>query len=182
MRQGSWIGWIGAAALGASMLVGAQTASAQTFQVQSIDALGCNSGDFRMTVVRAGLDGGSYVVRTVVQGGGLVYMNENASITTDSSDSWGLFDLFNYGSVPNPGTWPIPPNTPLQIDFTLERPVGTVLDAWTLNVSGCNTGTITYNGPTPAVAAVPATSLPGLIALSGALAGLGVMARRRRRG
>ena len=150
MRQESWIGWIGAAALGASMLVGAQTASAQTFQVQSIDALGCNSGDFRMTVVRAGLDGGSYVVRTVVQGGGLVYMNESASITTNGSASWGLFDLFNYGSVPNPGTWPIPPNTPLQIDFTLERPVGTVLDAWTLNVSAA----------TPAPSATTAPPLP----------------------
>ena len=173
--------WLGAVACGVSLLAGAQSASAQSFQVQSVDAVGCQSGDFRMTVLRAGLDGGAYVLRTVVQGGGLIYMNESAGISINGTSGWSLFNIFDYGPVPNPGTWPIPPGMPLRMDFTLERPAGTILDSWTLNVDGCNTGNITYNGPTSAVAAVPATSLPGLIALSGALAGLGVWARRRRR-
>ena len=34
------------------------------------------------------------------------------------------------------------------IDFTLERPVGTILYEWTLIVDGYNTGDIIYNGPT----------------------------------
>ncbi len=181
MRQRSGVRWIGATALGWSLLAGAQVASAQSFQVQGVDRVGCGSGDFRLAVVRAGLDGGNYFVRTAVQGGGLVFMNEEAAIYINGSSFWNLYDNFSYDAVPNPGTWPIPPNTPLQINFTVERPKGTVLDAWVLNLDGCNTGNITYNGPPRATAAVPATSLPGLIALSGAIAGLAMWVRRRRR-
>ena len=174
--------WAGSAALACLLCAGAQTAQAQSFQVVSVNTLGCASGEFGMTVLRSGLDGGSYTVRTVVNGGGLVYMNENASISINGNSGWNLFNNFTYGPVANPGTWPIPANTPLRIDFTLERPLGTVLHAWTLSVDGCNTGNISFNGPTSALAApVPAMSLAGLAGLSGLLAGMGLLVRRRRR-
>lgn len=184
MRGARLTKYAAATAFAFALMAGAQSASAQTFRVLSVDTLGCASGQFGMTVERAGLDGGAYTVRTVVNGGGLTYMNESASVSINGTSGWNLFDNFTYGPVSNPGTWPIPAGTPLRIDFTLERPVGTVLYAWTLAVDGCNTGAITYNGLTSAysssVAAVPTLSLASLLGLSGALLGLGALARRRR--
>lgn len=121
-------------------------AAGETFEVISVNTTGCASGQFGMTVERANLDGGSYRVRTVVTVGGLIYMNESASISINGLSGWDIYDNFTYGPVPNPGTYPIPANQEMRLDFTLERPVGTVLYAWTLIVDGCNTGNIIYNG------------------------------------
>lgn len=120
----------------------------ETFQVISVTTVGCNSGEFGMTVERANLDGGNYFVRTVVTVDSLIYMNEQASVTINGLSGWNIFNNFTYGAVPNPGTYPIPAGQTMQLDFTLERPVGTVLYAWTLVVDGCDTGNILYNGPT----------------------------------
>jgi len=139
------------AALMTSLLwVGAPIAHAagETFKVLSVDTTGCDSGNFGMTVDRAGLDGGTYTVRTVAKADGQTYMNEAASISVVGQSGWNLFNNFTYDvyePATNPGTWPIPQNKQLRIDFTLERPVGTILFAWTLVVDGCNTGNILYN-------------------------------------
>jgi hypothetical protein len=125
-------------------------AAGETFKVLKVNTTGCNSGNFGMTVERANLDGGSYTVRTVARAGGKIYMNENASISVNGESGWNLFNNFTYGAVPNPGTWPIPQNTQLRLDFTIERPMGTILWGWTTVVHGCNTGTILYNGTTSA--------------------------------
>lgn len=123
-------------------------AAGETFEVISVNTLGCNSGNFGMTVERANLDGGTYTVRTVVTVNNLIYMNENASISVNGLSGWNIFNNFTYGPVPNPGTYPIPSDQVMRLDFTLERPVGTILYAWTLVVDGCNTGNIIYNGLT----------------------------------
>jgi hypothetical protein len=136
------------AAAVAAGLVWAAPAAAQTFQVVSVGTTGCNSGNFGLSVMRAGLDGSAYNVRTVVRVGEKIYMNENATITVNGASGWNLFNNFSYGPVPNPGTWPIPQNSQLRMDFTLERPVGTVLYAWTTVVRSCNAGGILYNGTT----------------------------------
>ena len=120
-------------------------AAGETFKVLSVNTTGCDSGNFGMTVERAGLDGGNYIVRTVATVDDLVYMNEEASISVNGTTGWNLFDTFTYGAVPNPGTWPIPQNKQLHLQFTLERPKGTVLHDWTLVVDGCNTGNVLYN-------------------------------------
>ena len=134
------------AAAVAVSLAWAAPATAQTFKVLSVNTPGCTSGAFSLAVERAGLDGGAYTVHTVVTVGGQIYMNEAASISVNGPSGWNLFNNFTYGAVPNPGTWPIPQKTQVRIDFKLERPVGTVLHAWTTVVSSCNTGTIQYNG------------------------------------
>jgi hypothetical protein len=131
----------------AAGLVWAAPGYAQTFKVQSVNTTGCTSGAFGLSVVRAGLDGSPYTVHTVVTVGGQIYMNEAASVSTNTVSGWNLFNNFTYGAVPNPGTWPIPQNTQVRIDFKLERPVGTVLHAWTTVVTSCNAGSIQYNGP-----------------------------------
>ena len=120
-------------------------AAGETFKLLHVDAVGCASGDFHTTVERGNLDGGTYNVRTKVTVDGKIYMNESASISVNGESGWTLFSNFTYGAVPNPGTWPIPQNKQLRIDFTLERPLGTVLYAWTTVVDACNTGVILYN-------------------------------------
>lgn len=146
-------------------------AAGETFKVLNVTGTGCNSGNFAMLVDRANLDGGSYTLHTVARAGGKIYMNENATISILGQSGWNLFNNFSYGAVPNPGTWPIPENTQLRIDFTIERPVGTVLYAWRLVVHGCNTGTVLYNGPAAGdkdkdLVPVPADKCPKLSATS----------------
>jgi hypothetical protein len=124
------------------------SAAGETFKVVSVNMVGCASGGFNMNVERANLDGGVYTVRTVVSVDNLIYMNEAASITVNGPSLWGVFNNFSYGAVPNPGTYPIPSDRPMLLSFSLERPKGNVLYAWTLVVDGCNTGNIVLNGPT----------------------------------
>lgn len=45
------------------------------------------------------------------------------------------------------GTWPIPQNREMRIDFTLERPKGTAaIYRWATVVDSCNDGNVLYNG------------------------------------
>lgn len=168
----------------ACLASGAAQAAGETFEVISVDTLGCNSGNFGMTVERANLDGGTYTVRTVVTVGAFVYMNENATISINGLSGWTVFNNFTYGPVPNPGTYPIPSGQQMRLDFTLERPVGTTLYAWTLVVDGCDTGNILFNGPTPVPTAAPVPTLSewGTIGLLTVLmlAGLARLRSRRR--
>jgi hypothetical protein len=100
--------------------------------------------------VRTNFDGGAYTVHTVVTVNGLIYMNEGASISTNGTATWFLVNNFTYGAVPNPGTWPMPQNALVRMDFTVERPKGTILHAWSTVADSCNTGNLLYNGLTAA--------------------------------
>ncbi len=144
-------------------------AAGETFKLLHVDAVGCATGDLDMTVERANLDGGTYYVRTKVTTDGKIYMNEQASVSINGESGWSLFNNFTYGPVPNPGTWPMPQNKQVRIDFTLERPVGTILYAWSVVVDSCNTGVILFNGLTSAdkdkdLVAVPKDKCPKLAA------------------
>ena len=164
--------------------LGAVAEAQETFQVISVNTLGCNSGNFGMTVERANLDGGTYTVHTVVTVGAFVYMNEAASISINGQTGWSVFNNFTYGAVPNPGTYPIPSGETMRLDFYLERPIGTVLYAWTLIVDGCDTGNIIFNGPTGGASAlaIPTLSPAGVAILVVALVISYVWVRRRERG
>jgi hypothetical protein len=137
-----------ATAVTAALVWAAPSYAAESFRLLSINTTGCNSGNFGMSVVRDQLDGGAYNVRTVVTVNGLIYMNENASISTNGLSGWNLFNNFSYGAVPNPGTWPIPQNKQVRIDFTLERPLGTILYRWSAVAESCNAGNLLYSGIT----------------------------------
>jgi hypothetical protein len=131
-------------ALGAPVSIAAQTVL-ESFRVVSVDTVGCNSGNFGMTVLRANLDGGSYIVRTRVQVGSQLFMNEQASISVNGNSGWNVFNNFTYGVVPDRGAYPIDDTAPMRLDFTLERPKGIVLSSWTLIVDSCATGNVLYN-------------------------------------
>lgn len=169
-----------------ALLSASSSARAQeSFQVLSVDTLGCDSGQFGMTVLRSNLDGGTYTVHTQVTDGPFIYMNEAASISINGTSSWNIFNNFTYGAVPNPGTYPIPAGQTLRLDFDLERPIGTILYSWTLVVDGCDTGNILYNGPTANVPGatslveIPTLSAFGLAAFGIALIGAFLWLRRR---
>jgi hypothetical protein len=181
MRADRALRWLAVVIVGFAATGFASLASAQTFQVVSVDTLGCNSGNFGMTVERAGLDGGTYQVRTVVTVGALVYMNENASISVNGLSGWNVFNNFSYGPVPNQGTYPIPSGQTMTLDFSLERPVGNILYRWRLVVDGCDTGNIIANGPLNA-ASVPVPLPPwGWAAIALMLAASVAFGRRRLR-
>jgi hypothetical protein len=148
----------------------------ETFQVLSVDTTGCNSGNFGMTVQRANLDGGTYTVRTVVTVAGDIYMNEAATISVNGNSGWSVFDNFSYGPVPNQGTYPIPSGETMTLDFTLERPQGTILYAWRLIVDGCDTGNILFNDEV----AIPTLPIWALLLLILSLSVLGVRRLRPR--
>lgn len=119
-------------------------------QVLSVAGPGCASGVFLMRVKLDGIDPAAPVaVHTIVRSGGLVYMDESVPLQTNLADTlWRLFDNFNYGDVPNRGTWPISENVPVRVEMRMERPKGTVLDSWSLSVDSCNQAKILYNGLT----------------------------------
>ena len=150
---------------------GPSQAAGETFKVLSVDTPGCGTGDFGMTVQRANLDGGSYVLRTVVAVNGKIYMNENAGISINGNSSWNLYDLESYSPIPPAlkGTWPMPQNREMRIDFILERPKGTPLYHWATVVDSCNDGNLLYNGTYAAdmdldLVATPADKCPTLTA------------------
>ena len=129
-------------------LVGASMAAAQPvekFEVVSVDAAGCSSGDFEMTVRPSNLDADLYIVRTRVQVGSQLYMNEHGLILGNGPQPWSVFNVFDYGIVPNRGAYPIDSGGAMRLDFTLERPKGRVLSSWTLVVDGCDRGGILYS-------------------------------------
>ena len=161
----------------------ASAANAQVFQPTAVTGTGCTSGAFDFSITLTGFDGGAYNIRTVATSGGLTYMNENASFgaLSDGVRSWSLFDIFSYGPVASPGTWPIPAGQPVTIDFSVERPLGTVLSSWRTVIDGCDTGVITSNAPLPPPATVPTMSEWAMILFSLMLAGgAAVMIQRRR--
>ena len=151
--------------------VPAAFAQSETFKVISVVTTGCDSGNFGMTVERANLDGGTYFVHTVVTVGSLIYMNEQASISINGLSGWNIFNNFTYGPVSNPGTYPIPSGQEMRLDFTLERPVGSTLFAWTLIVDGCDTGNILYNGPTLSASVLTNADVCGLAVPAGSVVG-----------
>jgi len=118
------------------------------FDVLGVTGVGCNSGNFAMTVARVGLDGNPYPVRSRVQVGSQVFMNELAAVSIVGTSSWAVFNNFTYGIVPNAGAYPINSAGNMRLDFTLERPKGVVLSSWTLIVDSCATGNVLYSaGP-----------------------------------
>lgn len=150
----------------AALSASAAQAQGETFKVVDVVTTGCNSGNFGMTVERANLDGGTYIVHTTVEVAGLSYMNEAASISINGFSGWNVFNNFTYGPVPNPGTYPIPAGQTMRLDFTLERPLyGTPLYGWTLIVDGCDTGNILYNGEPDGISIqmIPTLSQWGLV-------------------
>jgi hypothetical protein len=125
-------------------------ATGPTARITSVAGSGCASGVFLMRVRFDGVDPAApVVVHTIVRAGGLVYMDDGVPLPTNAAETlWRLLDSFNYGDVPNRGTWPIPETLPVRVEMRMERPKGTVLDSWSLSLDSCNQAKVLYNGLT----------------------------------
>jgi len=157
----------------------------EALSVLGINLLGCIDDVFNITVQATGLDNGPYTLRAVATVGGLVYTNSHFSLVADDTRFVYVYSSFSYGTVPNPGTFPMPAGQPLQFDLTLERPAGTLLYHRRFVVDGCDTGNVTLNAVVPLVvltaAPVPALHPAGLALLAGLLGALFAWRRRERR-
>jgi hypothetical protein len=130
--------WIGAAP---------SHAAGESWTVVSVANVGCGDGDWDVNVNLSGLASGpDYRAHTTVTSGGLVYMNEDVSVIDNGPDTWGLYEDFTYGTVPNPGTYPIPSGQPMYVTFTLELPKGTVLSSWSMIAQSCDSNVLLLNG------------------------------------
>jgi hypothetical protein len=117
------------------------------FKPVSIHTVGCDTGDWSLTVRFSGQDNaGGYVAHTLVSSGGKVYMSENAGNNSNGDTAWGLGALSSYAPGSTNGTYPIPAGHPMKVVFNLERPIGNVLSSWTMVAKSCDTKTLLYNG------------------------------------
>jgi hypothetical protein len=123
----------------------------ETWQATGVTTTGCGDNRMSLTTSLDGLTPGSPVTgRVVVRSGGRVYENSAGEYDKNTSGPTPLEDLFNYGPVSKPGTWPIPADQPLRVELSIEHPLGTTVSSWTLSLDSCNNGKILYNGPTEA--------------------------------
>ena len=126
------------------MSVAAVAGAAPVWTVNSLNTIGCDSNttNFATTVT-----GASGVVperfRTIVDAGGLRYMDEDAGIpATNGPYSWSLYTSSSGG--PTTAAWPIPPNIPITVDFDFISGVGgPIIFSRRITLSQCNGGTIT---------------------------------------
>lgn len=122
-------------------------AAGAAWTVTSVDVVGCSSGDWDLTVVFSGVDGGTYVPHTTVTSGGLVYMNEDGSFAPvdGAEEHWGLYADDSYGPVT--ATYPIPSGQPMEVTFSLERPKGTVVFSWSMVARSCDSSALLLSAP-----------------------------------
>lgn len=126
----------------------AAPAGAQTIQISQVNAIGCAGSTTNMSLTTAGLDGSvnAYTIRTLVRVGERTHMNEGVSVTQNTTFGWNLYSSTSYGTTPGLAAFPLPQSSQVRADFTLERPKGTILSAWTTVLSQCNGGSVLYNG------------------------------------
>jgi hypothetical protein len=113
-------------------------AAGEDFRITSLDTVGCDNANINLGVDLLGFDGGAYTFRTRVTAGGRTYIDRSFDAAISGPRGWTLSDP----TAP----WPIPGNTQVTVVISVERPQGTVITAAKLVLSGCNSGTIRYNG------------------------------------
>lgn len=163
-----------------------------SWAVVDVISTGCNSGDFGFDTVFFNVTSPAFA-HTTADAGGDRYMNEQfdyiASFgghTDARPDDWFLFDLDDGGaSGPTTGTWPIPDDTPVTVNFMIRDAFdGTLQFQRRVVVDGCNTGNIVSNvvvnvgGPSQPI---PTMGRIGLAITAAVLLLLGGLALRRGR-
>jgi hypothetical protein len=138
-------------------------ASGPTWTVNSLDSIGCNSGDISFTTTLSGYTGGPERFHTVVEAGGLIYMNEDAGTPGggDGTYGWHLYNSSSGG--PTTATFPLPPDTLITVHFELINGVGgPAVSEDVFYLSKCNKSTIiTSSLPGPDMVDIPSTAVVG---------------------
>jgi hypothetical protein len=148
----------GLAAFVLSMSFAAAAAAAPVWTVNSLNAIGCASNVTSFSTTVSGASGvGPERFRTIVDAAGLRYMDEDAGIpATNGAYGWNLYTSSSGG--PTTASWPIPPATPITVNFEFINGVGgPVIFQRQVTLSRCDGGTIIGD-----VVLIPSTIIPTL--------------------
>jgi len=145
----------------------------------SMDSVGCENTEIGFTTVLSGYTGGPERFRTIVDAGGLRYMDEDAGQPSggDGTYTWSLYNSSTGG--PTTATFPIPPNIPVTVNFLLIDGVGgPTVTQQTVVISQCNGGVI-LGGEAVPLPTLGTFALGLLILLTGFAAARGMRPRRK---
>jgi hypothetical protein len=136
-------------------------ANGLSWTVVSLNAIGCNSGAINFTTVLAGYTGGPERFRTIVDAGGLRYMDEDAGTPGGGNGNYGWSLYTSNSGGPITGTFPIPPDTPIRVHFMLIDGVGgPAVFENVVYISRCNGGHLGLD-PGPDMVPIPDTAVVG---------------------
>ncbi len=116
------------------------------FDVTAITGTGCAAIATSFEMESKNFAGTKHVIRTTVRADGLTFMDEGVELDSDDAWSWSLYASTSYGPVADQGTWPLPPDTPVYVQFNVEQPKGTVLSTQRVVFDSCNTAGVLYLG------------------------------------
>ena len=156
----------------------AATAQAQpSWTVVSLNTTGCASGNIGLTTLLSGVTFPTTLhFHTLVDSGGLRYMDEDAGTPASGNGTYG-WHLYNSSSGgPTTATFPIPPMQPITVTFDLADggPLGPVVSHEVIVLTRCDGGEIS-TGSDP----IPALQPPVLALLAVLLAVVAVLVLRR---
>ncbi|HVN33065.1 MAG TPA: hypothetical protein VMT45_13875 [Thermoanaerobaculaceae bacterium] len=155
----------------------AATAQAQPlWRVVSLDTTGCNSGNIGFTTELSGVTFPTTLhFHTIVDSGGLRYMDEDAGTPGSGNGTYGWHLYTSSSGGPITGTFPIPPDQPITVTFDLmDGSGGPVVSHVVVILSKCDGGQIESDSAT-----IPALQPVGLAVLAVLLAVGAVLFLRR---
>jgi hypothetical protein len=145
----------GLAAFAMSMSFAAAAAAAPVWTINSLDTIGCASGVTGFTTTITGVSGAEYW-RTIVDAGGLRYMDEVVGPASNSVQPWHLYTSNSGG--PTTASWPIPAATPITVNFEFINGLGgPVVFQRQVTLTRCDGGTILSD-----IVLIPNTIIPTL--------------------
>jgi hypothetical protein len=171
----------GLAACVLSMSFAASAAAAPVWTINSLNTIGCASSATNFSTTVSGASGtGPERFRTIVDAAGLRYMDEDAGIpSTNGAYSWSLYTSSSGG--PTTASWPIPPATPITVNFEFINGVGgPVIFQRQVTLSRCDGGTIIGDVVLIPGAIIPTLGEWAMAGLATLLMLAGGMALRRR--
>ena len=155
----------------------AATAHAQPlWRVVRLNATGCATGQIGLTTRLSGVSFPTTLhFHTMVDSGGLRYMDEDAGTPGSGNGTYG-WHLYNSSSGgPTTATFPIPPDQPITVTFDLiDGTLGPVVSHEVIVLTKCDGGEIVSNSD-----AIPTLQWPALALLAVLLAAGAVLLLRR---
>lgn len=128
----------------ASLQVAAVSAQTESWTVVSLNSVGCANAATNFTTQVSGIMSFPTTLRfrTIVDAGGLRYMDEDAG--TPGSNGLYNWSLYNSNSGgPTTATFPIPPDIPITVTFALiDGMGGPIVTSQTITITQCNGGVI----------------------------------------
>jgi hypothetical protein len=127
--------------------VSVTNAAGPSWTVVSLNTTGCNAGNIGFTTRVSGITSFPTTLhfRTIVDAGGIRYMDEDAG-TPGANGDYGWHLYYSNSGGPATNAWPIPNDTPITVQFLLINGAGgPTVTSQVITLSKCNGGTIVAN-------------------------------------